>query len=60
MSRVLLFVLFYCTSCSSYKTPELPSLDAKSFSYEEIMKKQDELKQKTLSIRKENSEPAKQ
>ncbi|MDR3179744.1 MAG: hypothetical protein LBT70_02490 [Holosporaceae bacterium] len=50
------FMLFLCLSCASDKTPELPDLDTKSFSYEEMMQKQNELKQKAMAIKKENSE----
>jgi hypothetical protein len=51
------FLLFFClSSCTSYKTPELPDLNAESFSYEAMMKKQEELKQKAILIRKKNSE----
>jgi hypothetical protein len=49
-------MLFLCLSCASDKTPELPDLDTKSFSYEEMMQKQNELKQKAMAIKKENSE----
>ncbi|MDR2681610.1 MAG: hypothetical protein LBB29_01010 [Holosporaceae bacterium] len=50
-------MLFFClSSCTSYKTPELPDLNAESFSYEAMMKKQEELKQKAILIRKKNSE----
>ncbi|MDR0678162.1 MAG: hypothetical protein LBF44_01330 [Holosporaceae bacterium] len=45
-----LLPLFFLISCSQYKTPSLPSLDEKSFSGEEILQKQKELKEKIRSL----------
>jgi hypothetical protein len=53
----ILFLLFFgLSSCTSYETPELPDLNAESFSYESMTKRQKELQQKAISIRKKNSE----
>ncbi|MDR2268052.1 MAG: hypothetical protein LBD81_01205 [Holosporaceae bacterium] len=49
-------VLLVCSACSSYETPSLPDLDAKSFSYEEIMESKEKLKIKSHSIRRKNTE----
>ncbi|MDR2794172.1 MAG: hypothetical protein LBB12_00140 [Holosporaceae bacterium] len=50
------FMFFLCLSCATDKTPELPNLNAESFSYEGMMQKQKELKQKAMAIKKENAE----
>jgi hypothetical protein len=39
-------IFFFCIACSKYETVELPSLNAKSFSYEEMMNKKDELEKR--------------
>jgi hypothetical protein len=49
-------MFFLCLSCATDKTPELPNLNAESFSYEGMMQKQKELKQKAMAIKKENAE----
>ncbi|MDR2068067.1 MAG: hypothetical protein LBP41_03710 [Holosporaceae bacterium] len=48
------FVVF-CASCSRYETPDLPDLDSKSFSYEEVMQKQTFLKKRVGKARQLNA-----
>ncbi|MDR1983026.1 MAG: hypothetical protein LBQ08_04515 [Holosporaceae bacterium] len=49
----MIFILFFLTSCSQYETPDLPPLNKKSFSSEEILNKQKELRKKINSLSKE-------
>jgi hypothetical protein len=53
--KIRLIILLVCSACSSYETPPLPDLNAKSFSYEEIMKSKEKLEIKSHSIRKKNT-----
>jgi hypothetical protein len=44
------FLLLFLGACSRYETPDLPDLDRKSFSSEEIFEKQNELKKRVRII----------
>lgn len=53
MKKLSLVVFIFTTACVNYETPPLPDLDAKSFSYEEIMQQQKELQQRITQTRDE-------
>ena len=55
MNKIPIIVPLILTACVEHNTPPLPKLDAKSFSYEEIMKQQKALQQK-ISQTKEQLE----
>jgi hypothetical protein len=44
------FIILLLTACSEYKTPNLPELDRKSFSHEEIIHRQKKIKEKIKEI----------
>ncbi|MDR3151545.1 MAG: hypothetical protein LBT67_01680 [Holosporaceae bacterium] len=54
--RMKILIPLVCSACSYYETPPLPDLNAKSFSYEEIMESKKKLKIKSHSTREENTE----
>ncbi|MDR2646228.1 MAG: hypothetical protein LBC04_03595 [Holosporaceae bacterium] len=41
----MFFLILFVVACSRYETPELPNLDKESFSTEEILRKQREIKE---------------
>ncbi|MDR0632470.1 MAG: hypothetical protein LBF54_04550 [Holosporaceae bacterium] len=43
-------LVFFLIACSRYQTPELPDLEKKTFSSEEIWQKQKELEEKIKKI----------
>ena len=47
-------ILCFCTSCTNIDTIDLPDLDAKSFSTEQVIKKQKNLRKKRDHVRKLN------
>ena len=53
MKKLSLIILIFITACVDYNTPPLPDLDAKSFSYEEVIQQQKELQQKVEQTRDE-------
>ncbi len=55
MKKIPIIVPLILTACIEHNTPPLPKLDAKSFSYEEIMEQQKALQQK-ISQTKEQLE----
>ena len=56
MKKLTLIIPLFMTACMNYNTPPLPDLDAKSFSYEEIMQQQKELQQKVEQTKEELKE----
>jgi hypothetical protein len=42
----MFFLILFVVACSRYETPELPNLDKESFSTEEIMQKQQEIRKR--------------
>lgn len=39
----IFFTFFVLASCSLYKTPDLPDVNRKSFSYEDVVKRKNDL-----------------
>ncbi|MDR0968864.1 MAG: hypothetical protein LBL99_04530 [Holosporaceae bacterium] len=55
MKKIAFFILI--TACSSYETPDLPDLNKESFSTDEILQKEKELKEK-IRLNKLNTSDA--
>jgi hypothetical protein len=43
---LMFFLMLFSAACSRYETPELPNLDKESFSTEEILQKQQEIRKR--------------
>lgn len=50
----ILFLSFLCVSCEKYKNVELPDINAKTFSYDDVVKQKEILDDKRRSIVMEN------
>ncbi len=53
MKKLCLTIPLFMTACVDYKTPPLPDLDAKSFSYEEIMQQRKDLESRVAQTKEE-------